>query len=95
MLTCQDDAKSGIKTAVKPAHIADRYDVSRHPAVQAGHMEEEEAAMAFLGVWLESKEQLDKEVSVKEFCDRYEWVSPLYDDDDEFDAMMRMAWRLK
>ena len=27
--------------------------------------------------------------------DRYEWLSTLYDDDREFEAMMRAAWRLK
>ena len=91
----KDDAKVGVKTAVKPAHLADRFDASRHPAVHAGRMDEEEAAMGFLCVWLSSKEALDQEVTVKEFCDRYEWISTLYDDDKEFDAMMRAAWRLK
>ena len=47
----KDDAKVGIKTAVKPAHLADRYSVAKHPAVVAGHLEEEETAMAFLRVW--------------------------------------------
>ena len=63
--------------------------------MKAGVLDEEEAAMALLRVWCESKEALDTEVTVKEFCDRYEWVSPLYDGDDEFVEMMKAAWRLK
>ena len=95
----KEDAKVGVKTMVKPAHLADRYDTSRHPAVARGTMEEEEAAMAFLKVVLdEHKDTLDQEVNVKEFCDRYEWISPLYDGldgDERFEEMMKAAWRLK
>ena len=91
----KDDAKVGLKSAVKPAHLADRFDASKHPAVLAGNLTEEEAAMGLLRVWTASKETLDTEVTIKEFCDRYEWISTLYDDDKDFDAMMRAAWRLK
>ena len=91
----KEDAKFGLKSIVRPAHLADRYDVSRHPAVLNKSLDEEVAAMAFLRVWCVDRESLDKEVSVKEFCDRYEWLSTLYDDDREFEAMMRAAWRLK
>ena len=52
-------------------------------------------SMGLLRVWTASKETLDTEVTIKEFCDRYEWISTLYDDDKDFDAMMRAAWRLK
>ena len=27
-------------------------------------------------------------------CGRYEWISVLYDEDDDFVAMMKDAWRL-
>merc|ERR1719198_279148 len=91
----KEDAKSGLKTMVKPAHLADRYEVTRHPAVRAGSLDEETAAMALLRVWCESRESLDQEVTIKAFCDRYEWISPLYDDDDEFEEMMKAAWRLR
>ena len=91
----KDDARSGIKTAVKPWHLAERLDVSKHPALAAGALDEEGCAMAFLKVWCADRERLDTEVDLKEFCDRFEWISPLYDDDKDFDAMMRAAWRLK
>ena len=92
---CKDDMKGYTKGAVKPAHIADRYDTSKHPAVVAGRMDEESAALSVLGVWREDRAALDEEVTIKAFCDRYEWISPLYDDDRQFDEMMRAAWRLK
>jgi hypothetical protein len=86
----KDDAKSA--KVVKPEHLAARYDLSHHPAVVGGALEEKEAAMALLGVWMDA---LDKEVPKGEFCDRYEWISALYDDDSAFDQMMRTAWNLK
>ena len=85
----KDDAKPAKE--VRPVHLAARYDTSRHPAVGARLLSEEEAAMALLGAW---KDALDEEVTLKEFADRYEWVSPLYASDADFEAMMRAAWRL-
>ena len=52
-------------------------------------------AMAFLRAWCQSREDLDKEVLLEEFGDRVEWISALFDDDKEFEAMMKAAWRLK
>ena len=49
-------------------------------------------------IWLEGGEAmsaLDEEVTLKEFADRYEWLSPLYASDEAFEAMMRAAWKLK
>ena len=83
------------KKAVKPEHLASRYDVSRHPAVEAGALTEAEAAMAFLAPWRQSAATLDEEVTLREFADRYEWIAPLYESDDDFEAMMRDAWRIR
>ena len=88
----KDDAA---KKDVKPHHLAGRYDVSAHPAVTEGLLTEEEAAMAFLYPWREEPSALDDEVSLKEFADRYEWLSPLYASDEAFEAMMRAVWKLK
>ena len=85
----KDDAKSG--KPVKPSHIADRYDVSRHPAVRSKTMEEQEVAMAFLSPWME---RLDDEVRAKDFIDRYEAISLMFDDDDMFEDMMQVAWKI-
>ena len=38
---------------------------------------------------------LDDEVTLGDFAERYEWVSPLYEDDGAFEDMMRAAWGLK
>ena len=84
---CKDDAKGG--KPVKPHHLADRYDASLHPAVRAGDMEESEASVALLGVWMGS---LDDEVKAKDFIDRYEAISLLFEDDATFEDMMEVAW---
>ena len=86
----KEDAKTG--KPVKPEHIASRFDVSRHPAVLSGTMDEKEAALATIGVW---RDIAGEEVTKPDFCDRYEWVSPLFEDDDDFESMMKAAWRLK
>ena len=51
--------------------------------------------MAFLYPWKECAEVIDDEVSLKELADRYEWVSPMYGTDADFEAMMRCAWKLR
>lgn len=84
---CKDDARSG--KPVKPHHLADRYDASLHPAVRAGDMEESEASLALLGVWTG---RLDEEVKPKDFIDRYEAISLLFEDDETFEDMMEVAW---
>ena len=66
--------------------------MSRHPAVLSGTMDEKEAALATIGVW---RDIAGEEVTKPDFCDRYEWVSPLFEDDDDFESMMKAAWRLK
>jgi hypothetical protein len=86
---------SGSKKEVKPHHLASRYEPSEHPAVVAGVLTDEEAAMAFLYPWREHAEALDEEVSLKELADRYEWVSPMFGTDADFEAMMRSAWKLR
>jgi len=89
----KDDAKAG--KAVKPFHLAARYDASVHPAVLAKAVRMSDAALAFLGFWKgASAEALDSEVSLAEMCDRYEWISPLYHEDARFEAMIKAAWRL-
>lgn len=35
-----------------------------------------------------------RQVKFEEFADRYEWVSPLFLHDDDFEAMVQVAWRL-
>ena len=41
------------------------------------------------------REQLEQEVTIKAFCDRYEWISAIFDgNDDDFVEMMKAAWRL-
>ena len=44
------------------------------------------------GVWVE---KLDEEVRAKDFIDRYEAISLLFEDDDMFADMMEVAWNLK
>lgn len=92
----KDDVKTGFKLMIKPAHLADRFDASKHPAVLDGALDEEAVAMAVLRVWCETREQLEEEVTIKAFCDRYEWISAIFDgDDDDFVHMMKAAWRLR
>jgi len=96
----KEDASKGMRKEVKPAHLAARYDVANHPAVQAGALREEEAAMAFLEPWAPgprgaTREMLEEEVTLREFAERYEWISPLISDEDDFARMMKAAWNLK
>ena len=77
---------------VRPREMARRYDVSEHPAVRNGSLDAEEAAMAFLCAW---ESRLGAKVSLAEFADRYEYVSPLFDSTSRFEAMMRAAWKIK
>ena len=37
----------------------------------------------------------DARIEATELYERYEGISPLYDDDDAFDAMMRAVWHLE
>ena len=78
--------------AVRPLRLAERYDASKHPGVVAGTLTEEEAAMAFLAPWAADG---DARIEATELYERYEGISPLYDDDDAFDAMMRAVWHLE
>ena len=48
--------------------------------------------MAFLYVW---EAQLDAKVSLADFSDRYEYISPLVASTSRFEAIMRAAWKLK
>ena len=75
-----------------PSDIAGCYDASKHPGVVAGTLTEEEAAMAFLAPWAADG---DARIEATELYERYEGISPLYDDDDAFDAMMRAVWHLE
>ena len=76
---------------VFPQQIAQRYDVSRHPAVLAGTLSEEEAALAFLWPWAER----DAPISLAQFSERYEWASPYIESDALFGQVMCQAWRLR
>ena len=76
---------------VYPYQLAQRYDVSRHPAVLAGTLSEEEAALAFLWPWAER----GGPISLKDFSERYEWASPYIASDRLFGDVMRQAWRLR
>lgn len=91
----KEDANKGIRKEVRPAHLAARYDVSAHPAVASGGISEEEAAMSFLYPWRQTKELLEEEVMLRTFADRYEWISPLFADDERFEQMVKAAWCLK
>jgi len=91
----KEDANKGIRKEVRPAHLAARYDVSAHPAVASGGIIEEEAAMSFLYPWRQTKELLEEEVMLRTFADRYEWISPLFADDERFEQMVKAAWCLK
>ena len=89
-----------MRKEVKPAHLAARYEVEKHPAVEGGSLREEEAALAFLEPWAPgprgaTKEMLEEEVTLREFAERYEWISPLFSDDVAFERMMKAAWNLR
>ena len=80
------------RSEVRPQQIAARFDTSRHPGVLAGSVSEEEAAMSFLWPW---EFQIDRLVTLADFSERYEWVSPYIESDVMFGQMMCVAWQLK
>ena len=80
------------KGEVRPQQLATRYDVSRHPGVLAAALSEEEAAIALLWPW---EKDVENKVSLEDFAERYEWVSPYVESDALFENMMRTAWHLK
>ena len=57
--------------------------------MRAGDLEEGEASFALLGVWMD---RLDDEVKAKDFIDRYEAISLLFENDTTFEDMMEVAW---
>ena len=48
--------------------------------------------MAFLAEW---ESRLEEKVTLADFSERYEYVSPLIASTSRFEAIMRSAWKLK
>lgn len=71
--------------------VAALYNVDKHPMVVAGKMTEDEALIEFMKTW---DKDGDASVTLDEFIEYYEWISPSIDHDDYFELMVRNAWHL-
>jgi len=71
--------------------VAALYNVDKHPMVVAGKMTEDEALLEFMKTW---DKDGDASVTLDEFIEYYEWISPSIDHDDYFELMVRNAWHL-
>jgi Ca2+-binding EF-hand superfamily protein len=73
--------------------IAQSYDASNHPDVQAGRKSPEDIFTEFLGKW-ERRGVTDGKVTYEEFLQYYQDVSASIDNDQYFELMMRNAWHM-
>lgn len=74
------------------AELRAKYDVSRHPKVRSGEMSVEECLKDFSADW--DVHDKNGKISFAEFCDYYNGLSASIENDEHFDLIVRMAWKL-
>jgi len=69
-----------------------KYNADGHPDVKRGNMTTDQVMMGFLGTW----DTRDKNgiVTFAEFCDYYNGVSAVVDEDELFEAILFSSWRV-
>jgi Ca2+-binding EF-hand superfamily protein len=86
-----DDTGDGIVTL---EDVARKYDVSKNPLVKAGKMSPNEVLKAFMQNWHLAEKGHKDGVTLDDFIEYYEWISPSVDRDDYFELMIRNAWHI-
>jgi len=86
-----DDSGDGIVTL---EDIARKYDVSKNPLVKAGKVNANDVLKAFMTNWHLGEKSHKDGVTLEDFIEYYEWVSPSIDRDDYFELMIRNAWHI-
>jgi Ca2+-binding EF-hand superfamily protein len=85
-----DDSNDGIITL---EDVARKYDVSGNPLVKAGKMSANDVLKAFMGNWHLAEKGHKDGVTIDDFIEYYEWISPSVDRDDYFE-LIRNAWHI-
>jgi len=83
-----DTDKSG---SISMEEIRAKYNVNKHPKVVSGQMTPEQAIKEFMSPWNKSDKD---QITWEDFLDYYEYISPLIDNDDYFELMMRNAFHI-
>jgi len=86
-----DDSNDGLITL---EDVARKYDVSKNPLVKAGKATPNDVLKAFMMNWHLAEKGHKDGVTVEDFIEYYEWVSPSIDRDDYFELMIRNAWHI-
>jgi Ca2+-binding EF-hand superfamily protein len=86
-----DDTNDGLVTL---EDIARKYDVSKNPLVKAGKMSPNDVLKAFMTNWHLAEKGHKDGVTLEDFVEYYEWISPSIDRDDYFELMIRNAWHI-
>jgi len=86
-----DDTRDGLVTL---EDVARKYDVSNNPLVKAGKMNPNDVLKAFMANWHLAEKGHKDGVTLEDFIEYYEWVSPSVDRDDYFELMIRNAWHI-
>ena len=84
-----DKDGSGVVTIEE---LVDVYDFSHHPDVVAGRVTARQALKDFMKQW--DGGDMDGNITYQEFEDYYKGISASIDDDDNFELMIRNAWRI-
>ena len=71
---------------VELREIANHYDCSQHPGVKAGKVTPEQVLREFMKQW---DKDASGDVTMEEFVEYYEWVSPSIANDTYWELMMR------
>jgi len=86
-----DDTNDGLVTL---EDVARKYDVSKNPLVKAGKLTANEVLKAFMANWHLAEKGHKDGVTLDDFIEYYEWISPSVDRDDYFELMIRNAWHI-
>lgn len=86
-----DDQQDGLITL---EDVARKYDVSKNPLVKSGKVTATEVLKAFMTNWHLGEKGHKDGVTVEDFIEYYEWISPSIDRDDYFELMIRNAWHI-
>lgn len=86
-----DDENDGLITL---ADVARKYDVSNNPLVKSGKVSANDVLKAFMTNWHLGEKGHKDGVTVEDFIEYYEWISPSIDRDDYFELMIRNAWHI-
>lgn len=84
-----DTDGSGVATV---AELAPKYNFSGHPSVRSGRKTESDLLREFMTQWWDADG--DGNITLKEFLKYYHKISVTIDNDEEFELMVRNAWKL-